>query len=100
MDPLADLAIFFVDSMATVTIGAVTVPALFNSPSKVLNVFDTGVNSTAPSIVMKSSDVTANNVDNGKSVTIAGAGSYNGIYTVLEVDSDGFGLSLVTLGRG
>lgn len=96
-----DLDIFFADSDETATFGAGTpVPILFGSPSKVVGMFDGAVNSTAPGFLMKTADASANNVDNGSAVTITGTTGFDGSYTVSEVDSDGFGMSFVTLTKG
>ena len=74
------------------TVNRETVMVIFNDPSKQLTVFNVEVNSTAPFCIMKSSDILANDVENGTVISID-----NSDYEVINVAPDGAGLSIVTL---
>jgi len=92
VDLTADLDIYFDDFGVDALIGMEPVRVVFDDPSKQLTVFDGQICSSAPFCSMKSSDVLANNVDNGTLISIG-----NDDYTVTNVAPDGAGLSVVTL---
>lgn len=92
VDCAVDLEILFADFGVEAIIGMERVTVLFNAPSKQVGVFDGMVISTAPTCVMRSAEVDANEVSYDTMITIG-----NGDYLTNEPEHDGAGFALIEL---
>lgn len=88
-----DLSLFLSgsDFAVSATVGAATVLGVFDKPH--LSALGGAVGTTDPSFTLKSSDVSANSIARGTTLTISGTA-----YSVREIEPDGTGMTTLLLG--
>lgn len=96
-----DLDIFFSDFNVTATIGTTPISVLFDAPYKGISIETNEIETYAPVATAKSSDVAAQSIAHGTSITISGTpgGGHDGTYKCVGTEPDGQGLTKLILER-
>ncbi|MGE5490081.1 MAG: hypothetical protein ACM31P_02215 [Actinomycetota bacterium] len=97
MDFAADVDIFFADSPYSLTVGAETIPCLFDNPFDTTDMFTGQVATSAPVATVRSTDVTALGIGYGTQVAVLKNGSQLHTGRVTSLQPDGEGLTRLVL---
>ena len=87
-----DVDIFFSDDAVAAQIGGVEVEALFDEPTKIVDMFTGSVVSTAPSATIRASDADSTGAAYGEIVTIGATD-----YSIIEMQPAGPGMVKLSL---